>query len=75
VYTVNITKDAACEIDDQFNPPYPNWAAFAAAYPNARTAAADFDSYVMIAIVARRAYGAPEATWNILDAKWGAKGK
>jgi hypothetical protein len=75
VYTVNITKDVACEIDDQVNPPYPNWAAFAAAYPNARTAAADFDTFVMFAIVAQRGYGDPEATWYILDAKWGAKGK
>ena len=75
VYTVNITKDAVCQIDDQVSNTWPNWAAFAAAYPNARTVSPDFDVYRMFAIVAQRESSDPSATWQILDAKWGAKGR
>ncbi|HVD61554.1 MAG TPA: hypothetical protein VNC11_11840 [Gemmatimonadaceae bacterium] len=71
VYTVNITKDVNCGFyagDPSIF--FPNWAAFVAAYPNARISNGGW-----IFIVAERVGGAPSAVWSILDAKWGAKGK
>jgi hypothetical protein len=73
VWTVNITRDANCVIDYGGNL-FGNWVTFAASYPNWRTAN-DLDNPPLgyMAIIARRLSVEPFATWQILDAKWGAK--
>jgi hypothetical protein len=72
VYTVNITKDPACGIVDGSAPlhptPFANWAAFAAAYPSARTIASMF-------IIAERTTSDPSALWTVTNIDWGKPGK
>jgi hypothetical protein len=69
--SVNITKDAACGIvaGSPGGTFYPNWAAFAAAYPNARVA----NGVDYIFMVAERTPAEPSAVWTVKDIKWGKK--
>jgi hypothetical protein len=75
VRTVNITKDLSCGIFDG-STTWGNWAAFAAAYPNAKTATdhscTDRKNWIMM--IARRDVGGA-TSFTLTDIKWGAKGK
>jgi hypothetical protein len=74
VRTVNITTSVACEIKKGITT-YPNWAAFAAAWPNAKTAT-DHSSTSRanwIMLISQRQFDGDATRWNVLDVKWGAK--
>lgn len=74
VRTVSITTNAACGI--KVGPTtYTNWAAFAAAYPNAKTGI-DHSSTTRanwITLISTRIGAGPATHWVVSDVKWGAK--
>ena len=70
--SVNITKDLACDIFDGTSH-YGNWAAFAAAYPNARTATdhSSTDRTNWITLIASRAALGAATRFIVSNLKWG----